>query len=95
MVTWDRAFWHAEVPTGTTLRISVRAGSISRPDGTWTSFVPLSGSGAGLENILGSSRYVQYQVEMTTSDPTRTPRLDAIGFTHKGGTKPPGYPGEG
>jgi methionine-rich copper-binding protein CopC len=95
MVTWDRAFWQAEVPAGATIRVSARAGSTSRPDGSWTPFTPLSGSGASLEKALGSSRYIQYRVEMTTSDPTRTPRLDAIGFTHKGGPKLPDHPGEG
>jgi hypothetical protein len=53
----------------------------------------LRGSGASLERVLGSSRYLQYRVEMTTSDPARTPRLEAIGFTHKDGTKPPNHPG--
>jgi Purple acid Phosphatase, N-terminal domain len=95
MVTWSRAFWQAEVPASTTLRVSVRAGSTSRPDSTWTQFTPLRGSGASLEKIVGSSRYIQYRVEMTASDATRTPRLEAIGFTHKGGTKPSDHPGEG
>jgi methionine-rich copper-binding protein CopC len=95
MVTWDRALWQAEVPAGATIRVSARAGSTSRPDGSWTPFRPLSGSGASLEKALGSSRYLQYRVEMTAGDPTRTPRLDAIGFTHKGGTAPPDHPGEG
>jgi hypothetical protein len=95
MVTWDRAFWQAEVPAGATLRVSARAGSTSRPDSSWTPFTSLSGSGASLEKALGSSRYIQYRVEMTTGDPTRTPRLDAIGFTHKGGPKLSDHPGEG
>jgi hypothetical protein len=95
MVTWDRAFWQAEIPAGATIRVSARGGSTSRPDGSWTPFTPLSGPGASLEKALGSSRYLQYRVEMTTGDPTRTPRLEAIGFTHKGGTGPPDHPGEG
>jgi methionine-rich copper-binding protein CopC len=86
MVTWDRAFWKADVPAGTSLRISVRAGSTSEPDGSWTRFTPLSGSGARLASILGSSRYIQYRVEMVTSSSSRTPTLESIGFTYSGGT---------
>jgi hypothetical protein len=74
----------AQIPAGTTLRISVRAGSMSRPDGTWTPFVRLPGSGASLAKILGSSRYIQYRVDLVTNDSSRTPVLSAIGFTHNG-----------
>jgi hypothetical protein len=81
MVTWDRATWQAQVPAGTTLRISVRTGSRSRPDSSWTAFRPLAGSGA----VLGTaSRYLQYRVDLATRDRTRTPVLSAIGFTHNG-----------
>jgi hypothetical protein len=83
MVTWDRAAWRAQLPAGTSLRVSVRAGSSSRPDGTWTRFVPLARSGVSLAK-LGSSRYVQYRVELATSNPARTPVLSSIGFTYKG-----------
>jgi methionine-rich copper-binding protein CopC len=85
MVTWDRASWRAQVPAGTSLRVSVRAGSISRPDGTWTRWTPLPGSGAGLAKLLGSSRYLQYRVELVSSDPASTPVLSSIGFTYTGG----------
>jgi hypothetical protein len=88
MVTWDRAFWRANVPAGTRLRISVRAGSMSRPDGTWTPFVPLARSGASLAKALGGSRYIQYRVEMATEDPAKTPVLGTIAFTHRGGPAP-------
>jgi Purple acid Phosphatase, N-terminal domain len=84
MVTWDRASWRADVPAGTSLRVSVRAGSTSEPDGTWTRFTPLAGSGASLAKILGSSRYIQYRVDLVSGDPARTPVLESIGFTYTG-----------
>jgi hypothetical protein len=84
MVTWDRASWQADLPAGTSLRISVRAGSTSRPDSTWTPFRPLTGSGSSLAGVLGSSRYIQYRVEMATSDPARKPVLRWAGFTYRG-----------
>ena len=81
MVTWDRATWRAEVPTGTSLRISVRTGSTPRPDTSWSEWTVLSGSGA---RVMGESRYLQYRVEMTTSSPRVTPVLHGIGFTNNG-----------
>jgi len=84
MVTWDRASWQADTPAGTSLRVSVRAGSTRKPDGTWTRFVPLSGSGASLTRLVGSSRYIQYRVELVTANPATTPSLRAIGFTYDG-----------
>ncbi len=89
MVTWSRASWIADVPAGTSLRVSVRAGSTSEPDSTWTAFRPLASSGATLARVLGSSRYLQYRVEMVSSDPARTPVLKAIGFTYGAGAPSP------
>jgi hypothetical protein len=81
MVTWDRASWQVQVPAGTALQVSVRTGSRSTPDASWTAFRPLSGSGA----VLGTdSRYLQYRVVLTTRDRSRTPVLSAIAFTHNG-----------
>ena len=81
MVTWDRMVYEADVPQGTSLKVSVRTGSRRTPDATWSAWQPLSGSGA---RVVGEGRYLQYRVELATSAPTRTPVLEAIGFTHNG-----------
>ena len=81
MVTWDRATWKAKLPAGTGLQVSVRTGSRPTPDGTWTAFAPLGGSGS----VIGTEgRYLQYRVELTTTSAARTPVLSSIGFTHNG-----------
>jgi hypothetical protein len=85
MAAWDRATWQAQLPAGARLRVSVRAGSTTTPDdGTWTRFVPLDGSGAGLA-ALGGSRYLQYRVDMVAGDQGRAPVLRSIGFTYRAG----------
>lgn len=81
MVTWDRATWRADVPAGTSLQVSVRTGSRRTPDASWSGWATLSGSGA---RVVGEGRYLQYRVQLSTSNPARTPVLDAIGFTHNG-----------
>ncbi|HSV66774.1 MAG TPA: DUF4082 domain-containing protein [Mycobacteriales bacterium] len=81
MVTWDRASWQADVSAGTALAVRVRTGSTPRPDGTWSGWRTLSGPGA---RVVGSSRYLQYELTLTTRVAGSTPVLRAIGFTHSG-----------
>jgi Domain of unknown function (DUF4082)/Bacterial Ig-like domain/Bacterial Ig domain/Glycosyl hydrolases family 16 len=74
-VTWGTAAWTGDVPTGTSLVISVRQGNTPTPDGTWTPFATLAGSGV---TIGGSSRYLQYQAQLATTVSGQTPVLRDI-----------------
>ncbi len=78
MVTWDRLTYRADVPAGTSLRISVRTGSTATPDATWSAWVPVSQGG----RVVASSRYLQYRLELATAQPTRTPVLRDIAITN-------------
>ncbi|MGD9094040.1 MAG: DUF4082 domain-containing protein, partial [Anaerolineales bacterium] len=51
VVSWDSLSWIADVPADTSLSLSYRTGDTSTPDGTWTTFIPLSSSPA----VLGGS----------------------------------------
>jgi hypothetical protein len=68
-VSWGTMSWTADLPSGTTLAMSVRTGNTSVPDGTWTAFTTVSASGASL---TGTTRYIQYQATLSTTDPTQT-----------------------
>jgi uncharacterized cupredoxin-like copper-binding protein len=75
---WGSASWSATVPTGAGLTISVRTGNTPTPDASWTTFVPLTGSGA---SVAATSRYLQYRAVLTTTkpyDPTAIPVLNDI-----------------
>jgi hypothetical protein len=85
MAGWDRAYWQADLPAGSTLTVGVRTGSTARPDGTWTSWRPLAGPGA---RVGGNSRYLQYQVTLSTLAADRGPVLRGIGFTANIGPPP-------
>jgi hypothetical protein len=89
MVTWDRGGWQASVPEGGALRVYVRTGSTSSPDGTWTSWRRLSGQG---DVIASEGRYLQYRIELAGGGGGRAPKLSGIGFTHNG--RPPAQVGE-
>jgi hypothetical protein len=71
--TWGEATWSADLPAGTALALFARQGSTPVPDGTWTAFtsIPSSGSVVG-----GSSQYIQYRADLSTSDPDQTPALE-------------------
>ena len=77
-VDWKSIQWAAKTPAGTTLAISVRTGDTptppQTPDGTWTAFVPVASAGP----LSLHSRYIQYRVDMTTTDPHKTPELEDI-----------------
>src|SRR5206468_7944532 len=49
--------------SGTATTITYRTGDTPTPDATWTAFTALGTAGA----LTGSSRYVQYMVQMTSN----------------------------
>jgi hypothetical protein len=85
MVDWNRALWHSKIPSGSKLEISVRTGSMLKPDKTWSNWRRVSSKG----QITGSSRYIQYKVKMTSPRASAPPVLYGIGFSNDGAPRPP------
>ena len=87
-VNWGAITWDQNAPTGTSIAISVRTGNTPTPDGSWSAFTPIAASGAG---IPGSSRYVQYQAQLASSDTGNTPTLKDVSIAYALGsdTTPP------
>jgi hypothetical protein len=71
-VTWNKATWSQDVPTGTSLGISVRTGDTAIPDGSWTGFTTLASSGAV---IGGNSRYIQYRADLAATEHLSNSRI--------------------
>ena len=88
---WGMLSYVADVPSGTTLALSVRQGDTPTPDGSWGPFSPVANG----EVIGGSSRYLQYRVEATSSTGDVTPTLSSVmlPFTGSEDTDPPGISG--
>ena len=84
---WGALSFTGQTPTGTGIVVRVRTGNTAIPDGSWSSFTPVSSGGA----IGGNSRYIQYQAELTTSDAKQTPVLQevSIGYSAGADTTPP------
>jgi hypothetical protein len=70
-VDWLKLTTTSTVPSGTTSTISYRTGAA---DGTWTAFVPIGAGGV----LTGSSRYVQFAIQMTTSAAAKTPLVQDV-----------------
>ena len=83
VVNWNTVTWASVTPEGTGLTVSVRMGNTNVPDGTWTNFNPVTNSGA---STGGSSRYLQYGVELTTTAPNDTPVFQGITIVYSLGT---------
>jgi hypothetical protein len=81
MVDWDRAVSRTVVPKGSALELRVRTGSTASPDSTWSSWKAVSGK----DRVKGSSRFLQYQVTLTSRAGSVAPELRAVGFTANGG----------
>ncbi|MDX1995676.1 MAG: malectin domain-containing carbohydrate-binding protein, partial [bacterium] len=87
VVNWSTADWTSQLPNGTSLAISVRTGNTATPNGTWSNFTAVTNGG----QVPGSSRYLQYQAVLTSTNADQTPLLEQIAFTTSNGgdTTPP------
>ena len=80
--SWSNLSWTAITPANTTLILSYRTGSTPVPDGTWSTFTPVATSGGPL---TGNTRYLQYEADLSTTDPSQTPILADVTVTYASG----------
>lgn len=81
MVDWDRMVTRGSEPTGSSLVIRVRTGSTATPDRTWSDWATVKRSG----RVTGSSRFLQYEVVLTSAKGATAPELRAVGVSANGG----------
>ena len=84
--TWTSLGWTADQPSGTSLTLQVRTGTTPTPDSSWSAWQPITASGQAL-NLVG--RYLQYQAQLTTSNPDETPVLENIVIGYEAGSTNP------
>ena len=78
-VDWGTLDLDATVPTGTSVQVEVRTGATPAPDGSWSSYALVVPGG----EVSGTSRYVQYRIAATTTDPAATPVVDRVALAHR------------
>ncbi len=86
-VSWGAAIWTADTSAaGTSLAVSVRTGETPTPDSSWTPFASLASSGSSVGAV---ARYLQYQVQLSTSNPAQTPVFNDVSFFFSTSTSTP------
>ncbi len=72
---WGNIAWTATTPPSTTLTLYTRSGNTTNPDdGTWSNWsTAYTSSPAPISSPL--ARYIQYRVDLATTDPYTTPVL--------------------
>jgi hypothetical protein len=76
--TWASILWDATIPSGTSVVVSVRTGNTPIPDATWSSFTNVKKGAA----IKKTSRYLQYRVQLKTTNVAQTPSVSNIIVTY-------------
>ena len=71
VANWETVTWGADTPSGTSVLLFVRTGPTPVPDANWSTFTPV-GNGGSVGQI---AEYIQYRVDLSTADPTKTPTL--------------------
>ena len=83
---WGNLSADLVTPAGTSVALSVRTGDTPAPDGTWTDWQLLTGSGG---NVGGTSAYLQYRAELATSDADVTPEVRGVEVEFQPAGPPP------
>lgn len=73
---WNSMFWNATVPGTTGLAVRTRASSNGTDWGAWS-----SPSSTSPFSITTDGRYLQYEVQMTSSNPMFSPEMQSISMT--------------
>jgi flagellin-like protein len=73
-VDWKNVIWNASTPTGTSIAVSARTGDTENSyDGSWSGWHVLENN---VEDAsLPDSRYIQYRIDLSTTDNVVTPTL--------------------
>jgi hypothetical protein len=72
---WGDLSADVATPAGTSVALSVRTGDTPTPDGTWTGWQSLPGTGG---DVGATSAYLQYRADLATSDDSATPELRRV-----------------
>ena len=70
--------WRATTPTGTSLRLMTRSGNTSEPDNTWSDWSAAYTDPTGSVVSSPAARFIQWKTEMSTTEPSATPRLESV-----------------
>jgi hypothetical protein len=70
--------WNPNLPGGTGVNVSVRMGDTATPGAQWTDYIPVAPG----QTMGGKSRYLQYRVVLTSSNPAVSPTLPEVSLSY-------------
>jgi len=79
VVLWQKLTRTATIPTGTSAVITYRRGDTPVPDASWTTFATVPSTGT----ISGSSRYVQFVIQISSSSTGKSPVIQDVTVQYK------------
>jgi VCBS repeat-containing protein len=84
-VSWYNVLWNAGLPAGGAVAMHVRVGNTAIPDGSWSAFAAISGSG-GLISGVPPARYIQYRATLSTTNSYFSPDVQSVTVNHAVGS---------
>ena len=75
-VLWEYLHWSATTPTGTAIRIRLKTSYSAGNMGNWSAWLTSAGDLASV--VSQGGQFLQYQVELSTSNPNVTPSLKDV-----------------
>jgi hypothetical protein len=75
--------WRADRPPGTSVTVQARTGNVGEPDETWSPWSAVQTDPAEAHVGAPPGRFVQYRVQLATTDPRRTPELRSIALSYR------------
>jgi len=73
-----KLYWQDDKPENAQVSVSVRAGNSSKPDNTWTEWLPPFLQGNGAATNLSDYRFVQFKINLTSSNSGKEPFLEQL-----------------
>ena len=89
---WGRIHWDADLPSGTRLRLRVRAGNTAEPDETWSPWVDVDPFEGRSEGKIGAPDAQRLQAELTLvgSKKGSSPLVRSVEIFYQPRNRPPG-----
>ncbi|MDL1916885.1 DUF4082 domain-containing protein, partial [Anaerolineae bacterium CFX4] len=79
---WADIVWTSTEPAGTAITMRVRTGETVVPDGSWSAWQSITNGAA----VGVTSRYIQYEATLSTTDPFVTPVLKLVAIEYNAGS---------
>jgi hypothetical protein len=75
--------WRADRPPATTVMVQTRTGNVGEPDETWSAWSAEQTDPSAARVASPPGRFVQYRVQLATTDPRHTPELRSISLSFR------------